>query len=114
MGWDSCDAWRKKSDVVAAVKRSVGGVFAAKSCREGGAHVLWLVAGSGESSEILCVLLEKWNDGRWAYKVMGECEGPYYWSCPAEFLALVKPRNEKWRAQCGMSPAERVASINAR
>lgn len=44
------------------------------------------------------------TEGAFAWKILGEEEGPYYWQCPVEVLGLLSPTQApcavKWRARC--------------
>jgi len=64
--------------------------------------VLWtvweVVKGSVAARYIGCDLLQ-WDRGcqGWGYKDMDESMGPFYYSCPLKYLAMVPVANESWR-----------------
>ena len=104
MGWDGCDAWKKKSDVVAESLRPgrFEGlvVIAHKSTRSG----LWMVMENPSTGlrAIFFDLIEKQN-GRYYVKDMAESECPYYYDVPKDFLDMVPEEkafmfNSRWRA----------------
>lgn len=108
MGWDSCSNWKKKADVVAERLADLGRsgdfeVLASKSTKSG----LWVVVRNKDTGlkGIFFDLIEK-RAGEWSVKSMDEAAGPYYYDCPAEFIAMVPPRadqafmfNPRWRAR---------------
>lgn len=106
MGFDSSDAWKKKSDVVADSLRPgrFDGlrVIAHKSTKSG----LWMVMENPETGlrAIFFDLIEK-EGGKFYVKGMAESECPYYFDCPQALVDMVPPRadkafmfNAKWRA----------------
>jgi hypothetical protein len=66
---------------------------------EHGADVLWAVQRTSQNAQpfethIACFLIE--GSG---YKGMDECEHPYYYSCPVEYLDLAPQACAEWRAR---------------
>lgn len=108
MGWDGCDDWKKKSDVVKSrlndyAVDSTFEVLASKSTKSG----LWIVVRNRQTGlkGIFFDLIQK-ERGHWYVKSMDESMGPYYYDCPAKFLDLVPPRaseafmfNLDWRSR---------------
>lgn len=71
-----------------------------KHCAVG--NTLWYISEitvkqTGETTRhIFCDLLQK-NHGKWGYKDLSESMGPYYYSCPLAYLAMVPVENATWR-----------------
>jgi hypothetical protein len=69
--------------------------------------VLWLVVELTRTKDnrcirerfIDCCLLANRLGYGWGYKSMSECEHPYYYSCPVEFLELAPEVNAEWRGK---------------
>lgn len=50
---------------------------------------------------IVICLIEKFNEGEWGYKDMGESDYPYYFDCPERILAAsTLPDKSGWRKFC--------------
>lgn len=54
--------------------------------------ILWSIC----QGRIYVDLLEG-NGTTWGYKTMSEAEGPYYYSCPLDYLGMTPVVNAKWR-----------------
>lgn len=102
MGWDSCTAWHKKSDVVADLTRQIENrganiILAKKSTADG---VWYVIEQKEDKTRFIYFGLIKKSGGQWSLKTMSESMGPAYYSCPVSFFALV-PCPEgyavKWR-----------------
>lgn len=73
-------------------------------------NVLWSVArftakqdnhalAAGQSTLMIrCDLLRR-SAGEWGCKSLSEDDGPYYYSCPLSYLAMVPVRSPGWREQ---------------
>jgi hypothetical protein len=57
---------------------------------------------------IVVCLIESEN-GDWGYKDMSEEEGPYYYGCPLNYLALAPETNSEWRAGVRAAHAKKNA-----
>lgn len=111
MGWDFCEAWKTKKDVVKALIS--GSPDADQGCIVTLDHavvgnVLWRVIEIQVSHElhIACDLLRK--NGGWGYNGMCESVGPDECSCPLHFLNRVPVENEEWRERVRAYHAERI------
>ena len=97
MGWDFCDAWTKKSQVVAArledAARNGYKVLAHKSVKSG----LWCVLQSENGTPVITFDLMERENGSWGYKNMDESMYPYYFDCPVKFLDLAPETCHEWR-----------------
>ena len=113
MGWTfTRDA--KRADIIAerieAWSNDTHAGRTLRHCTKG--NVLWTVreitdkrAGTTEHY-IGCDLLQDERGYGWGYKDMCESSGPYYYSCPLDYLAMVPVACEAWR--------ERVREYHAR
>ena len=98
MGWDYCKSWTK-NDVIKHVTSDWKG--AEVSCvtldHKVVGNVVWMVKertyadGRVEVSIDLALL-----DGN-GYKLLSECEHPYFYNCPLEFLDKAPVANAAWR-----------------
>jgi hypothetical protein len=100
MGWTHCQNWKSKDQVVEMIMEGRKGPSA--MAWEGGTWVHWSVATLRDGNEIICCYLIEPSAQGWGYKGMDECMGPYYYSCPLEFLERTDGspyKNEKWRLE---------------
>jgi hypothetical protein len=101
MGWTHCQSWKTRDEVVKAVMEGLEGQPSALVWEQK-TWVHWVLApmkGGGEL--IVCHLLEPSPNG-WGYKGMDESMGPYYYSCPLEFLERTDDspwKNARWRLE---------------
>lgn len=88
MGWDSCNEWTKKSDVINHVLngfiRNGWKYHAKKSTSEG----LWVVAENTSGCKFIYFALIVKHGRNFSLKTMSEHMGPSYLSCPIEFFAI--------------------------
>lgn len=101
MGWDFCEGWRTKKDVLAELLRpgryGEGSVVLASKSVPGGCFAVWNLASGERFIEV--ALIEK-DRGCYGYKSMDEGMGPYFAEgCPLEFLELAPERSPAWRAR---------------
>jgi hypothetical protein len=103
MGW-SFTPGASKADVIREITTNFGepGIICLKKRVVG--NVLWTLfetdrADAAPERWIGCHLIEysKWDRG-YGYKGMAEDMGPYYYSCPLEYLALAPEKSATWRA----------------
>lgn len=126
MGWYYGHTSRKNlvSELTSGFTRGNNHIACVKHCYRGNAFrgVLWsvwerrLCVGVGsrvEGTWIKCDLMECVG-GEWGYKPMEECMGPFYYSCPLGYLALVPDdspgTNPEWREGVRAYHAERKRS----
>lgn len=99
MGWDFCDNWKTKKDLIQEILLNSPNCLAYRI--EG--TVVWSVWCSAENKEdkyIRCDLVE--YDRRmkcYGHKTMDESMAPFYYSCPLKFLDMAPVANEKWREE---------------
>lgn len=56
---------------------------------------------NGDGFGIVICLIEKFGEGEYGYKDMGEGDYPYYFDCPERILAKsTLPDTSGWRAEC--------------
>ena len=76
-------------------------VVTLKHCWRGGRFhgILWSVKERRLAGQALCRWIEcnlvRCDKGDWGYKRMAECDGPYFYSCPLGYLAMVTEENGK-------------------
>lgn len=89
-------------------------VLSWKEKKENGREIIWALRGLYDNGVlqckyIACDLIEN-RGGEWMHKPMDESVGPYYYSCPVEWLKEAKIFNTEWRlkvyAKNGIKPAE--------
>ena len=101
MGWTHCEKWKTRDQVAKAVMEGLEGQPSVLVWEQD-IWVHWvLVPMKGGGELIACYLLEPSAHG-WGYKGMDECMGPYFWSCPLEFLERTDNsvyKNEGWRME---------------
>jgi hypothetical protein len=90
MGFDFCDKWVKKTDVIEEVTANCAEYVVV------GREVWGICHDRSGLPYIALHLLDK-DKSRWGYKYMTEQEYPFYFSCPLRFLAKVLPVNLEWR-----------------
>lgn len=103
MGWDYCDAWRTKADVVADRIRertaAVDGITDRVLKHATYGNALWTVHETGTVVWIgLDLLACDRRTGCWGYKAMDEGSHPYCYSCPLAYLELAPETCAAWRA----------------
>ncbi len=99
MGWTFSPSWNTKEKLVETLKRDFPAGSKHRLVVEERTNILWSVAPFRGSTIIVCDLLEPSPNG-WGYKSMDELMGPYYYSCPLEFLEETDNssfKNEQWR-----------------
>jgi len=109
MGWDSCEAWQSKADVVKAIQadHSGGGWTLLDSSVVGNTYYgLHERIDAGKVQRLItCCLISK-GGGTWGYKSMSEDMGPYCYTCPkrildkADEVEAVSYSATEWRAKC--------------
>lgn len=98
MGWDSCDAWKTKADVIAELLRLERiwpgtKVLAYKSTSK----AYYAVVEKTDGTRILDVALLERHGGCYSVKSMGETMGPYGCDdCPLEYLDMVPEPNSEY------------------
>jgi hypothetical protein len=99
MGWTYSTKWNTKNDML----HYLVGTFPNDSChfvaKEQDYSILWTVSPFKSSKIIVCTLLQPSGNG-WGYKMMDEVMGPFFYSCPIEFLELTDSseyKNDGWR-----------------
>jgi hypothetical protein len=109
LGWDSCNAWQSKADVVTAIKQdhSGGGWTLIDSSVVGNTYFgLHERTDAGNLQRLITVCLISKAGGTWGYKSMSEDMGPYYFNCPlrildkADEVPAVSYSATEWRANC--------------
>lgn len=101
MGFDSCDSWTSKAQVVKELLADTARrakVVAHKSTRSG----LWSVIENDDGSRAILFDLIERSNRRYFVKAMDESCNPYFYDCPLAFLGLVpqdktKYYSAKWR-----------------
>jgi hypothetical protein len=96
MGWDSNRNWKTKQDVVSKITADLKRNYTVLGIKTTKSGVWAVVQRENTTPFIILDLIEKEN-GAWYVKGMSECEGPFYYDCPREFLAMAPPANENWR-----------------
>lgn len=108
MGYDFCNAWRTKDDVVREYTRERNSYRFVKHSLRG--NVLWGIAEKKDTGErfITCTLLQ-WDrrDRCYGIKEMDESCHPYYYDCPLGYLALCPEVNAEWRKNVRASHEQR-------
>lgn len=100
MGWFyTHDASR--SDIISELTNPKGELGHKCLAKFTSGNTLWTVeeyTPTGEATKrfIGCYLLQKDKCG-WGYKPMDESMGPYYYSCPPKYLAMVPVADAEWR-----------------
>ena len=103
MGWDYCEDWRTRADVVKVLRGGWRDALTDSTLTyEAGMAVWWGTVAAEGQTFVVCALLER--AGRmWGYKLMSEDMGPLYWSCPVRFLdsttGLDNATARAWRAE---------------
>lgn len=99
MGWDYCESWRSKADVVAAQKREgrfTGYRLVAEATSRAGYWFLW--AKPDGERWIECGLVAKDRaSGCYGVKWMSADEHPYYYDAPLDWLDA--SGDESWKAE---------------
>lgn len=105
MGWDSSSSWRNAKDVHASIRRDYTGdgqaTIIAEAAKNFGRH-FWVVFETTKGKFISLFLIERQgfkNDSQWAYKHITESEGPFYYTCPIDFLDMAPETNAEWRGK---------------
>lgn len=111
MGWDYCEAWRTKQDVIQECTRSPQdrpeNVYTCLAHSTSG-NELWSVwekknkqTGIVERYIVLDLLSYSRESfgGCWGHKDLDEAMGPYSYNVPQKFLDMVPERNPDWRKQ---------------
>lgn len=115
MGWDYCEAWRSKAQLVAALKSTESTPYKVLESSVVG-NTLYMAVETEISGKYVVVVLMACDrrTGWWGYKWISEEEGPYEFKCPAKVLkaATPGPVHEyavKWREGCQKWQAEQAA-----
>ncbi len=99
MGWTFSGSWNTREKMVAQLERDLPAGSKHRLVVEKGQSVLWSLCPFKDGKIIVCDLLEPSPNG-WGYKGMDETMGPYYYSCPLEFLEETDNsvyKNDEWR-----------------
>ena len=92
MGWTSCNSWKTKDDVITEILSD--GQFIDKTLR---GNELWTIMQAPTGEQVIVLFLLSKERGSYAYKVMDEGMGPYYYKCPVSFLDRVPVASYEWR-----------------
>jgi hypothetical protein len=104
MGWDGNESWKSKKDVKDAIKVDYNSYVEAWLA-ESNHGIEWYVTVRLNGKTVILVFLIEKHDGCWAYKMMTENEGPYFFNPSAAVLDAATDEasadtGRAWRAKC--------------
>ena len=99
MGWYG-EQTTRKDKIASLTEPGREEVKCLRHCYRGNAYrgVLWAVWEDPAGRHITCDVLE-YRDNMWWNKPLCEGMGPFYYSCPLGYLAMVPPVDAEWREQ---------------